>query len=183
MNYDLKMKEQLSNVKEGSTLLLHACCAPCSSTVLERLGDFFHITIFYYNPNISEESEYQKRLSELKKFIASFSTKYPIHLIEGRYDPGDFFAISKGLEKEKERGKRCYCCYQLRLEETAKVAEEKKFDYFTTTLSISPYKNANWINEIGKDLENHYQVYFLYSDFKKNDGYHRSIELSHLYHL
>ena len=183
MNYDYKMQQQLKTTKEGSTLLLHACCAPCSSAVLERLGDFFKITILYYNPNITEIDEYQKRITEIKKFINSIKTKYPITLIEGRYDPKEFFSIAKNLENEKERGPRCYKCYNLRLEETAKIAKENNFDFFTTTLSISPYKNANWINEIGKKLENKYQKTFLYSDFKKKNGYKRSIELSQIYNL
>lgn len=182
-NYDYKMQEQLKKIKEGSTLLLHACCAPCSSAVLERLSNIFKITIFYYNPNITEEKEYQKRILEIRNFIASFNTKYKVTLIEGRYDPKDFFNIAKGLEKEKERGARCYKCYKLRLEETAKISEELGFDFFTTTLSISPYKNATWLNEIGKDLENNYNTTFLYSDFKKHNGYKRSIELSTEYNL
>lgn len=183
MNYDFKMEEQLDSISEGSSLLLHACCAPCSSAVLERLSDYFHITVLYYNPNITEEAEYYKRLEEIKKFILSFPTKYKIELLEGRYLPKEFFDISKGLEQEPERGKRCYQCYRLRLLETAKIAKEKHFDYFTTTLSLSPYKNANWINEIGEELGNSYHVNFLYSDFKKKNGYQRSIELSKQYHL
>lgn len=178
MNYDLKMEEIINNTNEGSSLLLHACCAPCSSTVLERLGNFFKITILYYNPNITNENEYLKRLDEIKKFTSGFKTKYPVEVIPGRYDINEFFDIARGLEKEPERGKRCYKCYLLRLEETARVAKDMGFDYFTTTLSLSPYKDANWINEIGSDLEDKYNVNFLYSDFKKKNGYKRSIELS-----
>lgn len=183
MNYDYEMQKQLKTTKEGSTLLLHACCAPCSSAVLERLGNFFRITILYYNPNITEINEYKKRITELKKIINIIKTKYPINLIEGRYNPKEFFLIAKNLENEKERGIRCYKCYNLRLEETAKIAKKKKFDFFTTTLSISPYKNTNWINEIGKELEKKYTTTFLYSDFKKKNGYKRSIELSQKYNL
>lgn len=178
MNYDLLMEEQIKNMNEGSTLLMHACCAPCSSACLERLGNYFDISILYYNPNITDKDEYLKRVEEIKKFISGFKTKYPIKLIEGRYDPKEFFEIAKGLEDEPERGKRCFKCYKLRLEETAKVASLKKFDYFCTTLTLSPYKNATWLNEIGEELNNNYNSTYLYSDFKKKNGYKRSIELS-----
>lgn len=183
MNYDKLMEEQMSTTKEGSTLLLHACCAPCSSACLERLSNFFKITIIYYNPNITEEKEYLKRLEELKNFIQKIKVKYPINIIDTRYDPKEFFEISKGLEKEKERGKRCYKCYELRLEETAKVAKENNFDFFATTLTLSPYKKTDWLNEIGENLSNKYQTSYLYSDFKKKNGYKRSIELSKEYNL
>ncbi|MBR3049166.1 MAG: epoxyqueuosine reductase QueH [Bacilli bacterium] len=183
MNYDLKMEEEIKNIKPGTKLLLHACCAPCSSAVLERLGNIFEITILYYNPNITDENEYNKRLNEVKSFIKKFKTKYKISIIDGRYDINDFLDIAKGLENEPERGKRCYKCYNLRLEETAKVAEKEGFPYFTTTLSLSPYKNSNWINEIGEDLSNKYNSTYLYSDFKKKNGYKRSIELSKEYNL
>lgn len=183
MNYDKLMEEQMSSTKEGSTLLLHACCAPCSSACLERLSNFFKITIIYYNPNITEEKEYLKRLEELKNFIQKIKVKYPINIIDTRYDPKEFFEISKGLEKEKERGKRCYKCYELRLEETAKVAKENNFDFFATTLTLSPYKKTDWLNEIGENLYNKYQTSYLYSDFKKKNGYKRSIELSKEYNL
>lgn len=183
MNYDKLMEEQISTSNEGSSLLLHACCAPCSSAVLERLSNFFKITIIYYNPNITEEKEYLKRLTELKDFIKKIKTKYPINIIDTRYDPKEFFTIAKGLEKEKERGKRCYECYKLRLEETAKVAKKQGFDFFTTTLTLSPYKNTTWLNEIGEELSKKYQASYLYSDFKKKNGYKRSIELSKEYNL
>ena len=183
MNYDLLMEKQISEMKEGSTLLMHACCAPCSSACLERIGNYFDISIFYYNPNITDKDEYAKRVEEIKKFISSFKTKYPIKLIEGRYDPNEFFKIAKGLEEEPERGMRCYKCYKLRLEESAKVASELNFDYFCTTLTLSPYKKADWLNEIGEDLNNKYKSTYLYSDFKKKNGYKRSIELSHEYDL
>ena len=183
MNYDLKMEEIIKNISEGSTLLLHACCAPCSSAVLERLGNFFNISILYYNPNITNKDEYEKRLEEIRKFTSSFDTKYPIEVISGRYEPKEFFDIARGLENEPERGKRCYKCYELRLRETAKIAKEKGFDYFTTTLSLSPYKDAKWINEIGEELEKELEVKFLYADFKKKNGYKRSIELSNEFNL
>lgn len=184
MNYNIMMEEEIKNLdKKCPTLLLHACCAPCSSAVLERLGDFFKITILYYNPNITEKKEYQKRLDEIHSFLDNFNTKYKIDIIDGRYEPQEFFDIAKGLEEEKERGKRCYYCYKLRMEETAIIAEKLGFDYFTTTLSLSPHKNSNWINEIGKYLASTYKSKFLYADFKKNNGYIRSIELSKKYNL
>ena len=183
MNYDLEMEKQITNLKEGSSLLLHACCAPCSSAVLYRLANFFRITIFYYNPNITEEKEYIKRINELKRFIKEFDTKYKVEIIEGVYEPQKFIEMSKGLENEPERGSRCYKCYKMRLEETAKQASILGFDNFATTLTLSPHKNANWINEIGKELNNEYNSNYLYSDFKKKEGYKKSIELSKEYNL
>ena len=177
------MERQIDNIDEGCSLLLHACCAPCSSACLERLGNYFRVTVFFYNPNISEKSEYYKRLDEIKRFIKKFKTKYEIKLIEGIYNPDDFFNISRGLELEPERGSRCYKCYNLRLEETARIAEKHNFKYFCTTLTLSPYKNSNWINEIGKRLEEKYKSTYLYSDFKKRGGYKRSIELSKEFNL
>ena len=176
MNYDLEMDKQIENIdKNKNKLLLHACCAPCSSAVLERISKYFDITILYYNPNITEGVEYQKRLHEIEHFVKTLNTKN-IKVLRGRYDPNEFFNISVGLEKEKE-------CYELRLRETAKVAEELNFDYFTTTLSISPYKNSTWLNEIGTKLDKEYTPTYLYADFKKKNGYKRSIELSKKFHL
>lgn len=183
MNYDLEMEKQIKKIPEGSPLLLHACCAPCSSAVLERLSNYFEISIFYYNPNITDEDEYYKRIEEVKRLINSVSSKYPIHLIEGNYEPDKFFKMAKGLEEEPERGRRCYKCYELRLEETAKIADELHFPYFCTTLTLSPHKNAFWINEIGEQLDSQYETHYLYSDFKKKNGYKRSIELSKQYQL
>lgn len=183
MNYDLEMEKQLKNIKEGSSLLLHACCAPCSSAVLERIGNIFEITIFYYNPNITEKEEYQKRIEEIKKLISYLHPKYPIKLIEGNHEPDKYLSTIKGLEEEPERGKRCYKCYELRLEETAKIAEKLNIPYFCTTLTLSPHKNSNWINEIGMNLNEKYQPTYIYSDFKKKDGYKRSIELSKEFNL
>ena len=183
MNYDLEMEKQMAKLHEGDELLLHTCCAPCSSAVLERLANFFKITIFYYNPNITNKDEYHKRVLEVKKFISEFKTKYAISFIEGKYDPDRFFAISKGLENEPERGRRCYKCYKLRLEETARVASSLGYRNFCTTLTLSPYKNSNWLNEIGSELDKKYESNYLYSDFKKKNGYKRSIELSHEYNL
>ena len=183
MNYDLEMEKQMHNIKEGTPLLLHACCAPCSSAVLERLGDYFEISIFYYNPNITDEDEYYKRIEEVKRLIDSVSCKYPIYLIEGKYEPEKFWKMAKGLEEEPERGRRCYQCYKLRVEETARIAEELHFSYFCTTLTLSPHKNSSWINEIGEELNSKYESHYLYSDFKKKNGYKRSIELSKKYQL
>ena len=182
MNYDLEMEKQINHLDNQKTLLLHACCAPCSSAVLERIAKYFDITILYYNPNITDQEEYEKRLQELEIFVRKLNLDN-IKVIPGRYKPEEFFEISKGLEQEKERGKRCYECYKLRLEETAKIAEKLGFDFFTTTLSISPYKNSKWLNEIGENLDKKYQTTYLYADFKKKNGYKRSIELSRKYNL
>ena len=183
MNYDLEMEKQIKDVKEGTSLLLHACCAPCSSLCLERIANHFKVFIFYYNPNITDEEEYKKRILEIKKLISLINPKYEVSLIEGKYEPLKFFEIAKGLENEPERGKRCYLCYKLRLSEAAKVAEELNFPYFCTTLTLSPHKNSNWLNEIGSSLDKEYNSTYLYSDFKKKNGYKRSIELSKEYNL
>ena len=183
MNYDLLMEEEIKRCGVGKSLLLHVCCAPCSSAVLERLGSVFKITIFFYNPNIDTIDEYNKRLLELEKFITSFKTKYPVSLISAEYRCDDFNVMAIGLENEPERGIRCYQCYKLRLSETAKVAEKNNFDYFTTSLTLSPYKNSKWLNEIGEELGKNIETNYLYSDFKKKNGYKRSIELSHEFNL
>lgn len=185
-NYQKMMEEIINKEKENNkipTLLLHACCAPCSSAVLEKLSQFFEITIYYYNPNISPYEEYEKRVHEIKRFTNEIKTKNKIHFMEGKYDPETFVEISKGLENEPEGGARCNKCYHLRLKETALVAKQNNFDYFTTTLSISPYKNAEKLNRIGRMLEKEYEIHYLVSDFKKKDGYKRSIELSKKYNL
>ncbi len=183
MNYNNEMKKQLENIEEGTKLLLHACCAPCSSAVLERLANHFEITIYYYNPNITDEEEYKKRVEELRKLISKIKPKYEVSILEGEYEPEKFFEMSKGLEDQPERGKRCYYCYEMRIKDTARVAEKYNYPYFTTTLSLSPHKNADWINEIGKRIEEDLNTTFLYSDFKKENGYKRSIELSKIYDL
>ena len=184
MNYDLLMEEEIKKFGDKvPTLLLHACCAPCSSAVLERISDYFKITILFYNPNITDKEEYDKRLKELERFVSCFKTKYKTEVINGKYDPDKFFEMAKGKENLEERGLRCYDCYSMRLEETAKIAQENNFDYFATTLTLSPYKNSNWINEIGLKLSNNYNVKYLVSDFKKRNGYKRSIELSKEYNL
>lgn len=182
----------------GPKLLLHSCCAPCSSYVLEYLREYFYITVFYYNPNITEDKEYRKRVEEQKRLIgeynrqveeADFSNMHStanakrIEVIEGDYEPDCFYELAKGLEKCPEGGERCFKCYALRLEKTAKLAAEQGFDCFTTTLSISPLKNAHKLNKIGEELGEKYGVFFLPSDFKKKDGYKRSIELSKQFDL
>ena len=183
MNYDLEMEKQMEMIPKGTELLLHACCAPCSSAVLERISNHFKISIFYYNPNITDYDEYVKRIDEIKKLISLVNAEYPISLIEGNYEPEKFFEMVKGLELEPERGRRCYKCYSLRLDETAKMAEKLGFNYFCTTLTLSPHKNSDWINEIGENLNDKYNSTYLYSDFKKKNGYKRSIELSRDYNL
>ncbi len=171
--------------KEGRTpaLFLHACCAPCSSYVLEYLSQYFAITVFFYNPNIFPAEEYEKRVKELRRLIGEMETVHPVKLVEGEYHPEDFFAMARGLEDVKEGGERCFRCYRMRMEEAARLAREGGFDYFTTTLSISPLKNAGKINEIGEKLAEIYEVSHLPSDFKKKNGYKRSVELSAEYGL
>ena len=165
------------------TLLLHSCCAPCSSYVLDYLSKYFKITVLYYNPNISPKSEYLKRKKEQKRLIQEMQSIYPISIIDVDYDNSKYEEAIQGLECEPERGRRCTVCFKLRLKKTAEVALIKNFDYFGTTLTVSPYKNAKLINQIGLDLENTYGVHFLISDFKKGDGYKKSILLSKKYHL
>ena len=183
MNYNLEMEKQMEKINGGEKILLHACCAPCSSACIERLAEVFEIYIYYFNPNITIEDEYKKRLDEIDGFISKLDTKYPIHLVKGEYDPKVFFKISKGLENEPERGKRCYKCYELRLDDTAKMADKMNIKYFASTLTLSPYKNSDWVNEIGELLDKKYNSHYLYSDFKKKNGYKRSIELSKKYNL
>lgn len=165
------------------SLLLHSCCAPCSSYVLEYLTQFFSITIYYYNPNISDEEEYFRRIKEQQRLLRELPVKNPIHFLQGNYEPDRFYQLARGLEQSLEGGERCFRCYELRLEETAKLAKEQGFDFFTTTLSISPHKNASKLNEIGEMLSQKYDTPYLYSDFKKKNGYKRSIELSKEYQL
>lgn len=176
----IKENESKSRVPR---LLLHSCCAPCSSYVLEYLSDYFEITVFYYNPNISPAEEYEKRAAEQRHLIDQLPAKHPIRLVVGAYEPERFYAVSKGLEMVPEGGERCFKCYRLRLEEAAKMAAEGGFDYFATTLTISPLKNAQKLNEIGEELSEIYKVEHLPSDFKKKNGYKRSVELSSEYGL
>lgn len=171
--------------KEGRVpkLLLHSCCAPCSSYCLEYLSEYFEITVFYYNPNIYPSEEYHERAAEQKRFIESFPAKHPISYIEGVYDTKRFYEMARGMEHIPEGGARCFACYELRMREAAILAKEGGYDYFTTTLSISPLKNAEKINEIGEALEEELGVKHLTSDFKKKNGYKRSTELSREYEL
>lgn len=181
MNYQKELDKILTLLEKENrapSLLLHSCCAPCSSYVLEYLSNYFYITVFYYNPNIYPESEYTKRILEQQTLIGKIKGKYPVSFIAGNYDKDRFYEMAKGLEDVKEGGARCLKCYELRLREAARIAEEGGFEYFTTTLSISPLKNAARLNEIGARLEKEYQVRYLPSDFKKKNGYKRSIELS-----
>lgn len=165
------------------TLLLHSCCAPCSSYVLEYLSQYFQIILFYYNPNISPESEYRYRVAELQRLVKEMPLDSAVQMIEGEYDPNVFLNAVKGMETEPEGGERCKICYRLRLEEAARMAQELGCEYVTTTLSISPMKNASALNQIGGELADAYGVKYLYSDFKKRNGYKRSIELSAQYQL
>ncbi len=165
------------------SLFLHSCCAPCSSYVLEYLSQYFRITVFYYNPNIFPEEEYYKRVEEQKELIRQLPVKYPIDFVEGAYDQKRFYETVKGFEQIPEGGERCFRCYALRLEEAAILAKERGSDYFTTTLSISPLKNAQKLNEIGEALGEQYGIAYLPSDFKKKNGYKRSTELSAQYGL
>ena len=186
VNYQLLLDKELDKIKQLDyvpKLLLHACCAPCSSYVLEYLSNYFKISILYYNPNITEKEEYDKRLDELKRFIKEIKYANPVDIVDCEYNPNDYFETIKGLESDKEGGQRCYRCYEMRMRKTAEVASNNDYDYFTTTLSISPYKNSQWINEIGESLEQEYNTKYLYADFKKRNGYKRSIELSNIYKL
>ncbi len=165
------------------TLLLHSCCAPCSSYVIEYLSEFFSITVFYYNPNIYPETEYKLRVEEQTRLLQELPAKHPVSFLEGDYLPNEFFELVKGHEQDPEGGERCEMCYRRRLTETAFLAKDKNFDFFTTTLSISPLKDADVLNKIGKELENTLGVKYLSANFKKKDGYKRSIELSKEYDL
>ncbi len=184
VNYQLildKELEKITALDKRPGLLLHACCAPCSSYVLEYLEKYFDITVFFYNPNISPESEYLHRVGEIKRLISEMCPR--VSFLEGKYEPKRFYEMAKGLENEPERGARCLKCYRLRLEEAAIAAKEQGSDYFTTTLSISPQKDSAVLNTIGKEVSGQYGVPYLFSDFKKRGGYKRSIELSAEYHL
>lgn len=178
-----KLIEKNQRESRVPTLLLHSCCAPCSSYCIEYLSQYFKITVYYYNPNISEQNEYQKRVEEQKKLINAMPVKNRVNFLEGEYKPEDFFAMSKGMEDCPEGGERCFKCYEMRLFSTAQKCKEQGFDYFTTTLSISPLKNADKLNEIGERLAGGLGLNYLVSDFKKKEGYKRSIELSKEYDL
>lgn len=196
-NYSKEMDNIINSLKSKGdevtpSVLLHSCCAPCSSTCLEQLTPYFAVTVLYYNPNITDKAEYDKRVLEEQKFIENlnnangFRADAPFHkisFIDGRYAPSEFFDIAKGYEQCPEGGERCFRCYELRLKEAANVAAAGRYDYFTTTLTLSPLKNARKLNEIGEELAKQYNTLFLPSDFKKKNGYKRSIELSKEYDL
>ena len=186
INYQLaldKIIEENQKQQNVPSLLMHSCCAPCSSYCLTYLAQYFRITICYYNPNISPETEYKKRVKEQIRLIQSLDVKYPISFVEGTYEPEKFYEMAKGLEEVKEGGIRCFACYKMRQREAAYYAKEHGFDYFTTTLSVSPHKNAQKLNEIGLWLQEEVGVAYLVSDFKKKGGYLQSIELSKKYDL
>ena len=188
MNYQIELDRIIKKIEaEGTTkvptLLLHSCCAPCSSYVLEYLSDYFAITVYYYNPNIYPEGEYTRRIEEQEHLITSMSLKNPVKFVKGDYEPDKYYELIKGHENDPEGGDRCAICFRLRLEEAAKLAREGGYEFFTTTLTISPHKNADKLNEIGEEVASIYGVLFLPSDFKKRNGYKRSIELSDKYGL
>ena len=188
-NYQKELEKKIQKLQTEQkvpSLLLHACCAPCSSYVLEYLAEYFHITVFFYNPNITDAAEYHKRVEEEKRLIRELPVKYPVSFMEGNYEPERSVAKVKGLEHVPEGGIRCEKCFVLRLSETAKLAQTHGFDYFTTSLTISPLKNATLLNEVGEAVAAEYchgATAFLNSDFKKKNGYKRSVELSELYGL
>lgn len=185
-NYSLQLEKTLQTLAASGArprLLLHSCCGPCSSYVLEYLAPRFDISIYYYNPNISPEAEFRFRAEEQQRLLAEMPLPAPAAFILGEYEPEKFYALAKGHETEPEGGPRCFSCYRLRLSRTAKAAAEGGFDYFTTTLSISPHKNAQVLNAIGRELAAEYGVPYLFSDFKKKNGYRRSCQLSQEYGL
>ena len=186
ISYKYILNKELSKIKEAGItprLLLHSCCAPCSSYVLEYLTEYFDITVYYYNPNISPMGEYEKRIAEQKRLISEMKFKNSVSFIEGTYNHDEFISLTRGLENLPEGGERCSLCYEMRLEAAAQKAAEINADYFTTTLSVSPYKNTAKLNTIGLKLAMEYGIPYLVSDFKKNNGYKRSIELSTEYGL
>lgn len=191
VNYQKELEKLIDLIKqegagkEPPTLLLHSCCAPCSSYVLKYLREYFSITVFYYNPNIGEQSEYRKRVEEQKRLIQIYNTLpgNEIQVIEGDYEPEVFFDMARDFKNCREGGERCFNCYELRLKKTAQQAKLGNFTYFGTTLTISPLKNAKKLNEIGYELEARYGVNWLPSDFKKKEGYKQSIILSEQYDL
>ena len=182
-NYSVKCENILNNLNSKKKLLLHSCCGPCSSYVISYLTNYFDITILYYNPNIYPYDEYLKRKQEQIKLINEIDCSNNLDIMDCDYDNDLYEKCIIGLENEPERGNRCMVCYNLRMEKTAKMAKECNYDYFCTTLSVSPYKNSEWINKIGEKLQNKYNINWLYSDFKKKDGYKQSILLSKKYNL
>lgn len=186
VNYERLLDELIRRLEKSGevpTLFLHCCCAPCSSYVLEYLSKYFRITTFYYNPNIFPQEEYAHRVAELKRFVSEFPTKYPVEFLEGAYEPERYYEAVRGLEHEREGGARCRKCFELRLGEAARMAKSLNFDYFTTTLSISPMKNAAVLNEVGEAMAEKYGVRHLPANFKRKGGFLRSTELSKEYGL
>ena len=186
INYQIEMERELARIQATGhrpKLLLHSCCAPCSSFVLERLMDAFDLTVFYYNPNIAPKEEFLRRVEEQRRLIESMPHERPIGLIQGDYDDQVFYELARGHEQDPEGGARCTACFRLRLGKTAETAAQEGFDYFTTTLSISPLKDAQRLNAIGAELSAAFGVPYLFSDFKKKNGYKRSCELSAEYGL
>lgn len=182
-NFQRELTKLLQGMTEKKKLFLHCCCAPCSSYVLEYLHTFFDITVFFYNPNITEEPEYCKRRQELKRYLREVSFGDDISVMEADYEPEQFLEMARGHERDPERGERCRLCFEMRLKKTAEYAAAGGYDYFCTTLSISPHKDAALLMDIGERLAGQYQVAYLPSDFKKCDGYKRSIALSEIHHL
>lgn len=182
-NYNNVMKDIISNLDYVPKLLLHSCCGPCSTTVISILSNYFYVDVLYYNPNIEPEEEYLKRKNEQIKFINEFNGKYPVKLIDADYNNEEFMKDLHPLKDEKEGGARCAVCIKKRMEYTAVKAKELSYDFFATTLTVSPHKNSELINKIGESLENLYDIKFLYSDFKKEDGYLKSINYSKEYNL
>ncbi|MCR5580843.1 MAG: epoxyqueuosine reductase QueH [Pseudobutyrivibrio sp.] len=186
INYQKELEKLITEFeKEGRvpSLLLHSCCGPCSSYCIEYLSQYFNITVYYYNPNIYPDEEYYHRVKEQQRFINEFPSKHPVGFIEGDFDKDSFYDIARGLENEPERGKRCHKCYDLRLRKTGVCAKEKGFDFFTTTLTISPMKDSQVLNEIGYRIAEDLGIEWLPSDFKKREGYKRSTELSREYDM
>ena len=186
VNYQLILDRKLREITKAGTrpsLLLHACCAPCSSYVLEYLSSYFRITLLFYNPNISHADEHGMRYAELHRLVKEMGIDESVDFADSEYEPQKFYEIAKGLEQLPEGGERCRRCYELRLDKTAQIAADGGFDYFTTTLSISPHKNAGWLNELGEELAKKYGAVYLFSDFKKKGGYLRSCQLSEKYGL
>lgn len=186
VNYQLELDKIIDSITADGitpTLLMHSCCAPCSSYCLSYLAEYFSITVLYYNPNISPKEEYDKRVQEQIRLIGELSLKNKVRFVEGNYEPERFYQMAEGMERLLEGGERCFACYRLRQREAARYAKEHGFDYFTTTLSVSPHKNAQKLNEIGLSLAEEFQIPYLVSDFKKRGGYQKSIEYSRAYHL
>ena len=184
INYQKRMEEEIAKVRQNEAvpkLLLHSCCGPCSTYCIQTLSEYFSVTVYYFNPNIYPPEEYACRAAEQKRFIEQFPVKHPVSFVEGPFDPKEFYDYIRGYEKEPEGGERCFLCYRLRLEKTAEYAKQNQFDYFTTTLSISPLKNAAKLNEIGGELAVKYDILYLFSDFKKKEGYKKSTEISREY--